>query len=89
VQLTLAPNSALRSVILNLLGAQETPCFFGAVSEVTFDAQDEARQHREEVVLPGGEKAIVSVAAIGLNKCPRCWVRGNFEHMCHRCTLVK
>ena len=82
----LAANSTLSRVFSDL--GEELPCFFGAVSQVTVNSNlAEPRQHSEEVTLPAsGEKATVSVAPIGLNKCPRCWLRGNFELLCPRCT---
>lgn len=89
VHVSLAPDSALKRVLKEHLGEQEMPCFFGAVSQVTLDKEPiQHRQHSEEIVLPNGEKASVSVAPIGLNKCPRCWIRGEFEDLCPRCKVV-
>ncbi len=93
VQLVLTGQTSVLDEPLRLLGPQETACFFGAVSEVRI-----LRNHGEKIDAPfqetieleSGEKVLVTVEALGKNKCPRCWTRGSFERCCPRCApLVK
>lgn len=85
----LSSESPLLRVLREELGDRELPCFFGAVSQVTFGKeQAEGHKHAEEVIVPSGEKVKVSVAPVGKNKCPRCWMRGSFDHLCPRCDAV-
>jgi isoleucyl-tRNA synthetase len=85
-------SSAALDKPLELLGAQETACFFGSVSQVdvTRDGASVKSAFQEQVHLENGiGKVVVAVDAVGQNKCPRCWTRGGFEHLCPRCSTIK
>ena len=69
---------------LEMLGL-ETHCFFGSVSKVNITEQpSKVFKYSEKI-----DSCVVSIEVMKSEKCPRCWIRGDFEQeLCPRCARV-
>jgi hypothetical protein len=90
VRLNIAANSKLLKPLEAL--HEELACFFGAVSRAVISeekAQEKSKYQETLTLQDGSEQVVVTVAPIEGNKCPRCWVRGDFQHFCQRCDVLE